>query len=250
MKIKDKKPVGEPQFDAMVKDAIKNFPQISNAMKYTWCIAFLLVFGLVLLPVILGLEPEEGDPYLLAAIAITVLTYPFFLLLRRLGLKPFQLTQEQVTWRKELRKLPALAHDLADKQKKYVASLGALGICLFMRFTLQFTDIFNLPPDLQRDIQSADSWVSLVLFLALLFALIQLANLAWVLYPRWKAVLLTVLALLTVPFPFVAYIVYRDSKRIRLERQRKDGELNTVASQSRLSKGRDSADSESGISGT
>jgi len=233
MKIMDDNPVSDPKSDPMVKDVIKNAPPFSAATKYTSCIALLLIFTLVFLPVILGLNSKEGDPYVWAALAVAVLTYPFFLLLRRLGLKPFQLSQEQVTWRSKLREQSAMEHDsahndsaldrtheLVAKQKKFVYALEGLGICLFMRVVLLFTDRFNLPPNLERDIQSTATWVSLGLLFALLVALVQQANLARVLYPRRKALLMTFFSLLTVTFPFVAYIVYRDSKCTCVDHQR------------------------------
>jgi hypothetical protein len=225
MKIIDDNPISDPKSDSITEDVIKNAPAFSAATKYTSCIALLLILTLVFLPVILGLNSKEGDPYVWAALVVAVLTYPFFLLLRRLGLKPFQLSQDQIIWRSKLRERSATehdsahddsvlarAHDLAAKQKKFVNALEGLGICLFMRVVLLFTDRFNLPPNLERDIQSTATWVSLGLLFTLLVALVRQASLARVLYPRRKALLMTFFSLLTVTFPLVAYIVYRDSK--------------------------------------
>lgn len=235
-------------------------PDTPNSITHAWYISLALVIILLVLPLILGLE---ADPYLYAAGAIVILTYPFILLLRGLGVKKFQLSQEQIKRNIELQKrriaartlynkkpdAPAVVNrkgldashctatdnrvnDIFIKHNKFANTLYYLGLFLFGRIVflvVEHIGFKGLDPKLERTLHSTAFGISIALTFAILLSLFQLISLAWAIYPRRKALLMAVCSILTPAFPIVAYIVYRDSKRMKLERHNTDENYKNIS---------------------
>lgn len=120
----------------------------------------------------------------------------------------------------------AQALELENRCEKYAKALGYLALFVLMAVCLLLVDrLGGLPSDLQRGLRSTGLLARIGLGITLLLAWTSLVSLAWAIYSRKKAVFLTAISLGTLTFPLVAYIVYRDARRICLANREADETL-------------------------